>query len=493
MLWSLLKILVFIAVAAGLVYGTELILETPGEVTLAFAGREITLQPLGFLLAALVVMVVVLILLKIAGLIVAILRYLFTNDRDAITRFFDRGRERAGYDALGKAVMALAAGDSRMALLKAQRANAKLNRPELTRLVLAQAAEAAGSSEKAAAVYKDMLGDDKSRFLGIQGLLRQQLEAGNTDTALKLAEKAVAIHPKNNKGLDTLFELQSKKADWAGARATLSQKVRNNALPRDVGKRREAILALAEAMAAEAEGNTARARDSAYLANRLVPDLIPAAAMAGRLHAEAGEARQAAKIVKAAWTVAPHPDLAAAFAAIAPTETPAERQSRFAPILAIQPDHTETRLVSAELALAAEDFPGARRALGDLIETAPTTRSLTIMAAIEKGQGASDEVVRGWLAKALSAPRGEAWVCSVCNDVQGTWVPVCGNCGAFDSLVWTRPPETGHSDGTTAMLPLIIGTLGETSAGATQTAEDVTIDAEPTPAAGAAKSDTAAA
>ena len=61
------------------------------------------------------------------------------------------------------------------------------------------------------------------------------------------------------------------------------------------------------------------------------------------------------------------------------------------------------------------------------------------MAAIERGQGAPDDVVRGWLAKALGASRGPQWVCTKCNHVHAAWAPVCENCGAFDTLDWRTP------------------------------------------------------
>ena len=101
--------------------------------------------------------------------------------------------------------------------------------------------------------------------------------------------------------------------------------------------------------------------------------------------------RKATKTLTAAWAATPHPELAAAFAAIEPDETPAARRKRFATLIAAAPGHPESRLLEAELALAAEDFPAARKALGDLAETQPTTRSLALMAAIERGQGAPDE------------------------------------------------------------------------------------------------------
>ncbi|PJN92361.1 hypothetical protein CNY89_30355, partial [Amaricoccus sp. HAR-UPW-R2A-40] len=46
------------------------------------------------------------------------------------------------------------------------------------------------------------------------------------------------------------------------------------------------------------------------------------------------------------------------------------------------------------LALADEDFPAARKALGDLAETQPTARSLAIMAALERGSRSPTRISR---------------------------------------------------------------------------------------------------
>jgi HemY protein len=96
--------------------------------------------------------------------------------------------------------------------------------------------------------------------------------------------------------------------------------------------------------------------------------------------------------------------------------------------------------------------------LGDLIETHPTQRSLAIMAAVERGEGADDAVVRGWLARALTASRGPQWCCDKCQNIQAQWGPVCDNCGGFDTLSWREPAQTTaplpHG---AEMLPLIVG------------------------------------
>jgi HemY protein len=336
-----------------------------------------------------------------------------------------------------------------------------LNRPDLTRVLTAQAAELSGDRAKTLDSYKAMLANDRTRPLALQGLTRLKLEEGDTETALALARKAFALKPDNERVLRTLFDLQSKQEDWAGARETLNASMHARLLPRDVGTRRDAVLSLADARAAFAEGNTARGNEAALQANRLAPTLIPAAALAARVQAGRGAKRKATRIVTAAWAANPHPELAAAFAAIEPDETPEARRRRFATLLAVAPDHPESRLLQAELALAAEDFPAARKALGDLAETQPTTRSLALMAAIERGQGAPDAVVRGWLAKALGASRGPQWICGKCTHIHAAWAPVCENCGAFDTLEWTKPThaeDAGLAD--SALLPLIVGADG---------------------------------
>ena len=310
-----------------------------------------------------------------------------------------------------------------------------------------------------------MLPNDRTRPLGIDGLMRLKLEEGDTDTALALAKKAFALRPDNPKVLRTLFDMQSKQADWAGARETLNASMHARLLPRDVGTRRDAVLSLADARAALAAGDTDRGNEAALQANRLAPTLVPAAALAARVQADGGSKRKATRTLTAAWAHSPHPDLAAAFAAIEPDETPEARRRRFEKLIAAAPGHPESRLLDAELALAAEDFPAARKALGDLAETEPTTRSLALMAAIERGQGAPDTVVRGWLAKALGASRGPQWICGACGHVHAGWEPVCDNCGAFDTLDWKTPAHTEDTGLTnSAMLPVIIGSAPEVPA-----------------------------
>jgi HemY protein len=463
MLWSLIKIILFIAAVAALAWGAGYLLEAQGGVQITVMGTEYSFGPLQSVIAVLVLFLVVWLILKILALLTATWKFL-NGDETALSRYFDRHRERKGWDALSDGLLALASGESKVALAKAQKADRYLDRPAVTHLLTAQAAEQAGDRKLAEKTYRKLVEDERTRFVGVRGLMKQKLAEGDTETALRLAERAYALKPRHEETGDTLLRLQAEKEDWAGARQTLSTKLKYGQMPRDVHKRRDAVLALSEARDVIAEGKSIEAREAAIEANRLSPDLIPAAVMAAHGYIDQGKPRYASRVLSKAWSVQPHPDLAAAFAAIEPDEKPAARIKRFQTLTKSQPGHPETRMLLAELHIANEDFPAARRALGNLVETDPTTRSVTLMAAIERGQGASDTVVKGWLARAVTVSRGPQWVCNNCHHIHAEWQPVCENCHSFDTLEWRTPPTSEVAmPGGVQMLPLIVGAVEDHS------------------------------
>lgn len=457
MIRSFVKVALFLVVVAVVALGAAHLSDSGEGVRVIVLGTEYSLGPLQAAIGLVVGLALLWLVLKVVGLLIAFLRFL-NGDETAISRYFDRNRERKGYRALAEGMLAVASGEGRLALAKATKAQRLLQRPELTNLLAAQAAEVAGDRVKATRAYKKLLEDERTRFVGIRGLMRQKLAEGDTETALKLAQKAYALKPAHEEVQDTLLKLQAEKGDWKGAREVLSAKRAQGQLPKDVHRRRDAVMALQEAKGVLEDGATVEAREAAIAANKESPDLIPAAVMAARAYIESGSPKNAARVLQKAWEAQPHPDLAAAYAEIAPDEAPADRLRRFEKLLSLRPDHEETRLLRAELLIAAEDFPAARRALGDLVETHPTARVLTIMAAVERGEGAEDAVVRGWLTRALTAPRGPQWCCDKCQNIQAEWTPICDNCGGFDTLSWREPAQAEmplpHG---AEMLPVIVG------------------------------------
>jgi len=457
MIWSLFKIIFFIAAVALLTLGAGYLADSGDGVRIAVANTEYNFSPLQAVVAVIVLIIALWLLLKVVSFLGATVRFL-NGDETALSRYFNRNRERRGLEALSEGMTALASGEGRIAMSKAAKAEKYLGRPELTNLMTAQAAEMTGDRKKASEVYKRLLEDDRTRFVGVRGIMKQKLEDGETEVAMKLAERAFALKPRHTETGDILLRLQAEQENWKGARKTLELKQRHGALPRDVHKRRDAVLALSQAREVFRTGSTIEAREEAIEANRLSPDLIPAAVMAAQAYITDGRSRYAARVLKTAWDAQPHPDLAAAFASIMPEEEANARVKRFQGLVRNDPDHPEARMLMAELHIAAKDYSAARKSVGELVETDPTARSLAIMAAIERGEGSGDDVVRGWLTRAVTASRGPQWVCENCQTVHSVWGPVCNNCGGFDTMTWTVPIEGEVAmPASTEMLPLIVG------------------------------------
>lgn len=456
MIWLIARVLMFVALLVALDFVFALLVDTEGRVALQIGGMEYPpLTPLEFLAMLALVMLAGFLFFKLMGLAVATVRFLM-GDQTALSRFWARAKERRGLESLSAGMVALAEGDLAAAEASARKATRLLGARDLTSLLNAQVAEAKGDLTGAKTHYRLLAKEPETAILGVKGLLTQAVKSGDTDRAVKLAQHAFAIRPRDAAVQQTLFDLQVKGGAWDGARATLAAMARSKTLPDDVARRRGAVVSLEMARAARAAGDKAAALKAADAAVTAAPGLAPAAVFAAEAHAEADEGKKAARILREAWRLAPQPALAEAFAALAPSESPSERRRRFRDLISANETHAESALLAAELAIADHDWSAARKALGALAETNPTHRSLAMMAAVEKSEGAPDSVVRGYLARAITAPRGAHWTCDKCAAAPGHWSAVCPSCGSFDTLDWRETasePESFQA----SMLPLIVG------------------------------------
>jgi HemY protein len=260
MLISAFRVLLFLLLVAAGIWGVFHLIEDQGGITIQLAGQEYFFPPVHFAVLLLIGFAALWLAIKITGFILAVLRFI-EGDETAISRYFNRSRERRGLEAMARGMAALAAGEVRTARAKAEKAELLLQRPELTRLLNAQAAELAGDDLRAETYYRALAEDPETSFVGVRGLLNRALAKDDTDRALKLAETAMKLRPREPSVLDTLYMLQSRKFDWAGARNTLDAQRRAKLLPKPEANRRDAMLALAQAEdAAEVGGRRGSGR-----------------------------------------------------------------------------------------------------------------------------------------------------------------------------------------------------------------------------------------
>ena len=474
----LVRILVILLVVFTVALATRWLYEQPG-------GIDITFQETKFSFGVLQVAALGLIGSVFIIAFYNAMRWLWTGPR-AVGRWLGEKRVESGYVHLSRAMVAVAAGDANEARAHGRKAESKLDNPAVTRLINAQAAQLAGDNEGAEKYFSAMLDDKETEFLGLRGLIVQALRQGDKPAALRHARRAVALRPGAEWVNTTLFDLQTEQGDWEAARKTITAKPAANVFGKGIARRREAVLLMKQAEALLAKGNKIAAQPIVLKAMKAAPGLVPAAVIASRLIGEEGKTRKAEKILADAWVLGPHPDIVTAYSALTPDETPAARRGRFARLFQLRPNHDETHLAKAELAIQAEDWAAAENALEPFISKIPNARVCTLMATVEQGRGSGEDIVRAWLARALAAPRGTAWVCGNCTYAEPAWAAICPACGAFDTLGWQEPKP---GDSTLALpesvLPLLTAGARDGEAEEVDAPTDLPVTVDTPPAAAA--------
>ena len=425
------RVLLFLLKLAVVVGIAVWIAERPGTVTLRWLDWELH-STVGVLILAVVVAA------TIAALLYRLWRLTLRSPRDYLRRRALRRRER-GYRALTQGMVAVAAGDAEEAKRQARRAASLLNEPPLTLLLAAQAAQLDGDEEAARDYFTRMIERDETAFLGLRGLLMQAIRNGDDAAALELAERAYRERPQTPWVVRTLLDLQIRRGAWEKAVATLGQAQKISLIAPDQAKRQRAAALVEQSRAAERGGEAVEAVRLAREAHRLEPGFVPAAAqLAGLLIAD-GKAREATRVIEAAWTDTPHPALAHAYAALKGEETPLERARRFERLGELNRSTREAGLERADIAMAARLWGEARRHLEVAVELGPTARAYRMLGEIEEEERGDSEAAARWLRKAAEAAPDPAWVCERCGAAHPSWSAKCEGCGAFATLVWRQP------------------------------------------------------
>jgi HemY protein len=372
----------------------------PGQVTVSFLGVEAEAP---FALAAGV--------LILATFVLAVAWWLIAKvwgAPDAFRKFRSRRRREQGFDALERALIASAAGQGQLAVRQASRAEALLDRPALSRLLAARAAEAAGDLESAQIHYEAMLDDTKTRLVAQRGLASIAEARGEDQLVITHAGDAFERGGQARWAYDSLFNAQVRGAQWARAERTLGDGERRSHVAPAIAKRMRAVLLTAQAKRTE----SADPEEAARLAERAAdssPGFAPAAELAGRLLADQRKHRRATEILEEAWRHGPHPALARAYGSLRRSDTKAKRAERLRHLASLNPDHRESRLLLADTALDQANLEAAQAALAPLTAQPPVSARVCALAARLAQLEGDEASARRWMARAAHAPGEADW------------------------------------------------------------------------------------
>jgi HemY protein len=428
----MIRLLVFLAALALAAWGLTWLADNPGVVDFVWRGEEYQAS----LMVAIGVVAGLAILLSIAW---ALLRFIFRLP--SLVSFATTARKREkGFKELSRGMIAVGAGDARAAVKHSAEASRLIGHEPMTKLLQAQSAQLSGDTQSAIAAYNAMLDHRETHGLGLRGLHLEARRSGDHDAALQYAIRAGAHAPAAWAGQAVLDD-RTRRGDWAGALATVDSNTAARLIDKPTASRWRAVIKTAmaeELMERDPKGALALAQEAC----RLAPTLVPAAAICGRLIARGGDYRRAARILEAAYSQTPHPDLAAAYLRVRPGDSTEDRLARARTLARVALNDPESLLTVGRAALEARDIAATRAAVAPLLASdspygRPTRRVCLLIADIEEAEG-HHGAVREWLARAARAPRDKAWVAD--GVISDRWSPVSPS-GTLDAFVWRTPDE----------------------------------------------------
>ncbi len=426
-MWRAVTYFILIAILG---IGAAWIADQPGEVTLTWLGREITMDIVVAIALVVSVVIVIILFWSLVKLII--------SGPQSFTDFLSVRRERSGYSALSSGMLAVGSGNVKQAAKHAVQANRLLADEPLTLLLKAQTAQLQGDEAAARRIFEAMLQRSDTELLGLHGLFVEAQRAGDMELSRAYAERAVERQPDIPWAGKAVLKLQSASQEWEKVEQTLDRNQRNKLISKSEANKKRAVIKVAQALKRERNDDTA-ALKLAEIAHKLDPDLVPAAVIAGRILSGRGDIRKATRILERTWRKSPHPDIAEIYGDVRPGDSPRDRLKRVKSLAQIGASRDEGAIAVARTAIEAQVWDEARSALAPYVDKRPSQRVCILMAEIEQGDKGNAGRVREWLARAVRAPRDPQWTAD--NYTSANWLPTSPVTGELGAFQWKVPVE----------------------------------------------------
>jgi len=395
MLLLILAVLVIAALGAGVIY----LVQQPGSIDINAFGIEAELNVVS-------AVIILLVLFALMALVLWLLAN-FWKLPSKIGKSRSESRTRKANEALADGLLAAEAGDAKAALKLAKKAMQHAEDERLKLLLEARAAEASDDWMGAERAWGQLTRLPGGKLAGLRGSATAAATRGDAIAAEARAMEALDMKSGADWPFQSLFDLQVSRGDWAKALQTLTLGEKRNLISGDSLRRRRAVLHTAYAAGL---GNSERQTAQKALADaiRSAPAFPPAAWHGARHLIADGKTKAAQGVLELGWKARPHPALAQLARRTAKTETTDVIAKRLQALIAVNPEHRESRILDAELAMDSQTWVKAVRILAELVEAGPTARLCLLMERALKGYGDRKEAAR-WARMAVSASREADW------------------------------------------------------------------------------------
>ena len=279
--------------------------------------------------------------------------------------------------------------------------------PALVRVLMAQAAEAAGDPAAAKSAYVAMQDFPDMRLAALRGLMQTAFNQNDRTEAIKYASEAYSLEKTARWAWRAILEDKLAAGDWPAALDMVKTALSRKIVSPIVAERARAALLAASAASLEEE-KPGQALEFALQSAKLKPGFAPGAVIAARRLKAEGKLPRAAGVLEACWKEAPHPALWLTYRDLTMAENPRERARRLAGLAALHPDDREARILAVEQALITGSYTDAKKA-ADALDGEPLTARLAGLWARLAHTGGDVDGARAWMARGVAAPHEPEW------------------------------------------------------------------------------------
>ncbi len=271
----MIRVLGFLLIVFALGLGFAWLADRPGDMVVTFDGYQYRLS---LMVAAASITAIVAAVMLVWWLVKSI----WTSPQ-AVNRYFRVRKRDRGYQALSTGLIAAGSGDAETARRMKQQAIKLINSDQepLINLLDAQASFSRATTPPRAKSSRPCWKIRRCACSGCAGFIWKRSGMGEREVAQHYAERAAQAAPQLGWASTAALEARTAQRDWDAGLRLLDGQRSTRQIERDAGARQKAVLLTAKAFDVM-EADPMAARNAALEANRLAPDLVPAAIASAR-------------------------------------------------------------------------------------------------------------------------------------------------------------------------------------------------------------------
>ena len=372
-------------------------------------------------------------------LIIFIFQSIYFKFRNNINEFKSNNKiknKEKGYDAFMNGMIAIVNKDFKKAVIENRKVAKYLNDSTLHLLLKSETLKIEKKFEELSNTYEEMIANEKTKILGLRGLMEQYLRSQDYHHALIYGENLFKISPNIEKLYDTLVYIIGKTSNWQNLLSINEKAFSMKIIDKNIFSINKSIAfyEIAKIKKLDSQKEALKLMEKAL---DLRKNFAPYNSFYIDLLILNNKLNFARKFVSKIWNFSPHPDYKPKIKALS-EKLNIDYDIFVKEITMNTKNQLESKILKAESLIYNEKWEAAKNELSPLLEHKPKKEICLLMSKIEEGDTNDPQKIDAWISRANYGEISNIWVCRITNISQENWSSV-SNGGYFNSLEWTKP------------------------------------------------------